>query len=110
MPAYLFGQQVLVNMDLVLVILTQGVFMYMLLPSAFNNSLLIQWGNTGNGSGHPFTLPLAYTSWYRCVTSYPNTDSQNTARWVNLQIVTTSLTSVTSGYEGVPEDFITIGI
>lgn len=75
-----------------------------------NNSLLIQWGNTGNSQGIPFILPIAYTSWYRCVTSFPNTDSKNTAQWVNIQIVTTSLTAVTSGWGGVPEDFITIGI
>ena len=73
------------------------------------NNLVIQWGNTGNSQGHPFTLPIAYTSWYKCVTSYPNTDSPNTAQWINLQIVTTSLTSVTSGWGGAPEDFITIG-
>lgn len=69
---------------------------------------MIQWGNTGQS--RTCILPIAYTSWYKCVTSYPNTDSQNTAQWVNLQIVTTSLTSVTSGWDGVPEDFITIGI
>ena len=74
----------------------------------FNKSLLIQGGNTGQS--HTCILPIAYTSWYKCVTSYPNTDSTHTTTWLNLQIVTTSLTSVTSGWEGVPEDFIAIGI
>ena len=80
---------------------------YFGLLSVFNN-LVIQWGNTGES--RTAILPIAYTLWYKCVTSYPNTDSTNTTTWLSLQIVTTSLTSVTSGWNGVPEDFITIGI
>lgn len=81
------------------------MYIILLFNNGFNN-LLLQWGKTENQHS---VFPIAYKYWYRCASCYPNADSTNTLRWIDAQMVTTSLTQLVRGYQGVEQEWITIG-
>ena len=72
-----------------------------------SNEVILEWGHITNST--TISLPISYKLWYKCVSAIVNSNSVGVVHWSEIQLTTTSLSSLTAGYQGADSDFLCIG-